>query len=760
MDLRRTRTAWILAQTVVWPLAILAAARAEDGSSKKDSPAFTAEQIRFYETQVRPILETRCIKCHGGGGKVKGGLRLDSRAAVVKGGELGSAVTPDQPDQSLMLQAIRYEDLEMPPGGKLPAGEQEILTRWVKEGLPWGASQPAATDAGPARARTGPSAPSAIAAARREWSHQPVVRPPVPRVKDGRWVRNPIDAFLLARLEAERLRPAPEADRVTLIRRLSYDFTGLPPTPEDVDAFLADRAAGAYERLVNRLLASPRYGEHWARHWLDLVRYGETNGYERDSAKPFAWRYRDYVIDAFNRDKPFDRFVREQLAGDESSPGSVEALIATGFYRLGIWDDEPADRPLARYDVLDGVVSTTGQVFLGMTVNCARCHDHKVDPVPQADYYRLLAFFNDVTDQDGKNLRKVETAAGAGSGPAGRIEVMCVAERKRGPAHVLLRGNPAALGTEVGPGVPEVLGGGSATFSRDRGKRGALADWLTDPHNPRTARVLANRLWQYHFGRGIVPTPNDFGKLGEPATHPELLDWLAAETVAGGWRLKPIHRLIVLSATYRMSSRATPAELAADPSDRWFWRFPMRRLAAEEVRDAILAVSGELRLKAGGPSVYPPIPQEVLAGQSVPGQGWHVSPPDEAARRSIYVHVKRSLLVPILATHDAADTDSSCPVRYTTTVPTQSLGLLNGAFANEQAAHLADRLRREAPGDPTAQVRRALRLTTAREPDPAEVRRDVDFIRSLEDRAGLDDRAALTQYALLVLNANAFLYLD
>jgi hypothetical protein len=271
---------------------------------------------------------------------------------------------------------------------------------------------------------------------------------------------------------------------------------------------------------------------------------------------------------------------------------------------------------------------------------------------------------------------------------------------------------------------------------------------------------MANRLWQYHFGRGIVPTSNDFGKLGEPATHPELLDWLAAELVSGGWRLKPLHRLIVASSAYRMSSRARPAELAADPADRWFWRFPMRRLAAEEVRDAILSASGELRLKAGGPSIHPPIPPVVLAGQSMPGQGWPVSPPDEAARRSVYVHIKRSLQVPILAIHDTADTDSSCPVRYTTTVPTQALGLLNGTFANEQAAHLADRLRRETPGDTAAQVRRAIRLTTARDPADDEVCRDVEFIRTLHDGAGLDDRAALTQYALLVLNANAFLYID
>ena len=573
-------------------------------------------------------------------------------------------------------------------------------------------------------------------------------------MKDRSGIRNPIDAFILARLEAEGLRPAPEADRVTLIRRLTYDLTGLPPTPEEVDAFLADAAHDAYERLVDRLLASPQYGEHWARHWLDLVRFGETNGYERDSAKPFAWRYRDYVIDAFNRDKPYDQFVREQLAGDEIDPGSAESLIATGFYRLGIWDDEPADRPQARYDTLDGIISTTGQVVLGMTVNCARCHDHKVDPIPQRDYYRLLAFFIDVTHPDGKNLKKVESGAGS------RIEVMSVAERGNAQAHVLLRGSPALVGPPVEPGVPEVLDAGSGSFARGRGKRRALAEWLTDPRNPRTARVLANRLWQYHFGRGIVPTPNDFGKLGEPATHPELLDWLAAEVVANGWQIKPMHRLIVLSSAYRMSSRATPAELAADPSNRWFWRFPMRRLTAEEVRDSMLAVSGVLRYKAGGPSVYPPIPREVLAGQSVPGSGWKTSPPDEAARRSIYVHVKRSLLVPILAVHDAADTDSSCPVRYTTTVPTQALGMLNGEFANEQAVHLADRLRREAPGDLAAQVRRAIRLTAARDPDKDEVRGDVEFVRTLMDRSRLDERAALSQYCLMILNANAFLYLD
>ncbi len=449
------------------------------------------------------------------------------------------------------------------------------------------------------------------------------------------------------------------------------------------------------------MLASPHYGEKWGRHWLDLVRYGETNGYERDSAKPFAWRYRDYVINAFNRDKPYDQFIREQLAGDEVDPTSAESMIATGFYRLGIWDDEPADRLLAHYDGLDGIVSTTGQVVLGMTINCARCHDHKVDPIPQRDYYRLLSFFQDVTNSDGKNLRKVVDPSGT------KIDVMCVAERGRAKTHVLLRGNPSLAGDEVDPGVPEVLADGSPSFESGPGRGTALAEWLTDRRNPRTARVMVNRLWQYHFGRGLVPTPNDFGKLGEAASHPELLDWLAEEFMDGGWRIKRIHRLILSSTAYRMSSRASAAGLAKDPANQSLWRFPMRRLTAEEVRDSILAVSGSLNLKAGGPSVYPPIPREVMAGQSVPGQGWPTSPPGEASRRSVYVHVKRSLLVPILATHDAADTDSSCPVRYTTTVPTQALGLLNGEFSNQQAARFASRLRREAPNDLGAQIDRA-----------------------------------------------------
>jgi len=733
----------LLRVLAVW--ALLLQGVAIQAAEEPSSASSDAEKAAFFTDRVEPILKNHCLKCHGAEGKVRGGLRVDSREGFLKGGDLGPAVELDEPGESLLLEALRYEGLEMPPAGKLADEEIQTITRWIEMGLPWGGeegSMPLAE-----------SHDSADSIAEVEsWPFQPIVRPPVPIVKASDWIRDPIDAFLLAKLEAEGLAPAPEADRRTLIRRLSYDLTGLPPSPDEVAAFVADESNDAYERLVDRLLASPHYGEAWGRHWLDLVGYGETNGYERDSAKPFVWRYRDYVIDAFNHDKPYDRFIHEQLAGDEIAPDSLEAQIATGYYRLGLWDDEPADRPQARYDMLDGIVSNTGHVFLGMTIGCARCHDHKRDPIPQADYYRLLAFFIDMGDQTGLEVHQF----GGEEGP----KVLSVVEKGRAEPHVLLRGNPYLIGPKVEPGVPSAIDFDDTTFSGESGKRRALAEWLTDRSNPMTARVFANRLWQYHFGRGIVATPNDFGALGEPATHPELLDWLASELMDGDWKIKRMHRMILLSSAYRMSSKASAEGLARDPANQWFWRFPMRRLTAEEVRDSILAASGELNLKAGGPSVRPPIPAEVLAGQSVPGQGWDVSPPDEAARRSVYVHVKRSLLLPILATHDAADTDASCPVRHTTTVPTQALGLLNGSFSNEQAAHFAKRLETECSGDLAEKVRRAIVLTTNREPRPDEVARDLEFARSLQSEHGLSEHEALVQYCLLALNANAFLYLD
>ena len=834
------RRLWTLAAAL---LIVPAGAVAE----KPDGKRFTAAEVAFFEKDVLPILKANCLKCHGGpgqgGAKVRGGLRLTSRDSVLKGGDTGPAVVLAKPDQSLLLKAIAYKDtLEMPPAGKLAQKDIDTLTRWVRAGLPW--------TPGTVTTRAHQEKGGRITVeSRNYWAYRPVQRPAVPAVKNAAWVRNPIDAFLLARIESRGLSPAPAADRVALIRRACYDLTGLPPTPAEVDAFVNDKHPDDYEKLIDRLLASPHYGEKWGRHWLDLVRYAETNGYERDGPKPFAWRFRDYVIRSFNADKPYDRFIEEQLAGDEIDRDDPDAVTATGYYRLGLWDDEPADGEQARADELDDLVATTAQVFLGMTMNCARCHDHKIDPIPQKDYYRMVAFFRDIplfaesrnpaarahlTDISPPReravheralrqredriatvraaMRKIEDVAikkmpaedqRAAEG-AGRPRVLrrvgkfLTAEQARTygnwkaelnglmrqpnpsrllalsvnecrvappPTYVLVRGNAHVPGARVEPAFPTVLSRSEpvlpapAKGARTSGRRSVLAAWIASKDNPATARVMANRLWQHHFGRGIVASTNDFGKFGTPPTHPELLDWLAGELVRGDWKLKRMHKLLMMSSAYRMSPQASPAGLKADPDNGLFWHFNMRRLTAEEVRDSILAVSGRLNLAMGGPSIFPPIPREVLAGQSVPGQGWGSSPPTEAARRSVYVHVKRSLLVPVLSQHDQADTDSSCPVRYTTTVPTQALGMLNGHFTNEQAEAFAGRLQRESPGDLDKQVRRAIRLTTGRVPADAEVRKDAAFVRALQTKE-VSAAVALRQYCLLILNTNEFIYLD
>jgi mono/diheme cytochrome c family protein len=818
------------------------------------APAPTPEQVRFFETRVRPILVDHCFKCHGPT-KTKSGLRLDTRAAVLAGGDSGPAVVPGNLDESLLVTAIRYEDdvLKMPPSKKLDREQIADLIHWVEMGAPWPKADQEAPAPSPSGTRKG--AFQITDKDRAHWAFQPVRRAAAPNVKDEAWVRNPIDAFILARLDAQGLRPNPPAEKHELIRRATFDLTGLPPTLGEVEAFLADDSPTAYEALIDRLLASPHYGETWGRHWLDLVRFAETNSYERDNPKPNAWRYRDFVIRSLNQDKPYDRFVREQLAGDELPDGGIDGLIATGYYRLGIWDDEPTDRDQARYDGLDDIVATTSQVFLGLTVDCARCHDHKIDPIPQKDYYRILSFFQPInpyrnggpTDEAliatdpasrqafeqrtmererqlkdlreaiaeieaefrlGLARRSVPTADSPSKAEIKGVDLaelirtegarvlgeqrfqryrelnrrlesrsrekvagdfaLCVTETgPQAPAtHVLLRGNPHVLGEPVEPAFLTVLNSPSPSIptpppgATTTGRRRVLADWIASPDNPLTARVMANRLWQYHFGRGIVRSPNNFGTQGDKPTHPELLDWLAAELVAQGWRLKPIHRLILTSNAYRMSTRGNAEALAQDPANDLFWRFDMRRLTGEEIRDAILAVTGTLNPKMDGPGVYPQIPAEVLAGQSMPGKGWGRSSPSEQARRSVYIHVKRSLLLPILESFDLAETDRSSPVRFSTTQPTQALAMLNGAFLNQQATRFADRLQREAGPDLEAQVRLAFRLATTREPRTDEVRRGLELIEAFcsHDSAGID--AGRKAFCLVVLNLNEFLYLD
>jgi hypothetical protein len=824
-------------------LATVVAAAADEAAAPQPTP----EQVRFFETQVRPVLADNCFKCHGPE-KQKAHLRLDSRAAALAGGDSGPAVVPGNLEESLLVAAISHADelLKMPPAQKLEPAKIAALTEWVKIGAPWpGPAEPPA----PPAARKG--ALQITEKDRAHWAFQPVGRPRVPLLSKNAaaWAANPIDAFIAAGLEPAGLQPNPPAPRHVLIRRATFDLTGLPPTPEEVEAFVHDPSPTAHETLVDRLLNSPHHGEKWGRHWLDLVRFAETNSYERDNPKPNAWRYRDYVIRALNDDKPYDRFVREQLAGDELEGAGADGLIATGFYRLGIWDDEPTDRDQALFDGLDDIVATTAQVFLGLTVDCARCHDHKLDPIPQKDYYRLVAFFRNInhyrnggpTDEvpllvgDAERVayeaqvreleeqrselqagidafehefqeryRQVEGKTGTLSprdlqtlipdeGPRllgaertaayerlrrelrevsrAKIPVekaLCITEP--GPeapdTYVLLRGNPHVLGEKVEPGFLSVLGTeppaipASASEARTCGRRRVLADWIAAAENPLTARVIANRVWQHHFGRGIVRSPNNFGLQGDRPTHPELLDWLAAELVAQGWRLKPLHRLIMTSNAYQMSSQGTPEALAKDPANDRFWRFDMRRLGAEEIRDAILATTGTLSPRMYGPGIYPEIPAEVMAGQSMPGKGWGKSAPAEQARRSIYVHVKRSLLLPILESFDVAETDRSSPVRFATTQPTQALGLLNSTFLNRQASLLAVRLRREAGLDAAAQVARAVQLATGRSPAEAEIRRGMALIAALKTNEGLGEPAALEAFCLVVLNLNEFIYMD
>ncbi|MST95178.1 MAG: DUF1553 domain-containing protein [Pedosphaera sp.] len=716
-----------------------------------------ANSLEFFERKVRPLLAENCFSCHGEE-KQKGKLRLDSATAVRAGGENGPILVPGKPSDSRLILAVSHQDadLKMPPKKQLAKQQVADLTEWVKLGAPMPTNFTAEVGSAVKKEFV------ITAKDRAHWAFQTLKRPEVPKTA-RRQPANPIDAFLLARLKEKSLDPNPSATRLELIRRATYDLTGLPPTPAEVDAFLADSSAQAWEKLIDRLLESPRYGEKWARHWLDLVRFAESNSYERDGGKPNAWRYRDYVIRSLNADKPYDQFVREQLAGDEFPKPDADAIIATGFYRLGIWDDEPADKDLARYDHLDDIVATTGQTFLGLTLDCARCHNHKLDPIPQSDYYRFLSFFHNISPYTKEGAEVMVPLPG-------RPNERALAVTERGPkapdTFVLLRGNPESKGEKVEPGFLRVLGEREANVtarppgSRTSGRRTQLAEWITSPENPLTPRVMANRVWQHHFGRGLVRSPNNFGLQGDAPTHPDLLDWLASEFIAQGWKLKPLHRLIMTSQAYQMSSRGRPDGLKADPANNLLWRFDMRRLSAEEIRDSVLAIDGSLNRKMFGPGVYVDIPKEVMAGQSKPGDGWGSSPATEQARRSIYIHVKRSLLTPILESFDLAETDRSTPVRFATVQPTQALGLLNSTFLNREAEVFAARLRKEAGSDLQKQVQLGLLLVSSRQPTGEEIKRGLRLIESLQTEDHATPEIALKYFCLMALNLNEMAYLD
>ncbi len=843
----------LVTPTALFATLLFVAATTATAAEKSDA--------EFFEQDVLPILEAKCLKCHGTG-PLEGELSLVGRKAILKGGEGGEIVDLKKPAESRLLVAIGYEDefFQMPPTGKISPKQIAVLTEWVTRGVPF--PEKIAEELGN-REPEHAAPPTVNAETRSHWSFQKVQRPEVPKVADDTWPTNDVDRFLLAKLEANGLHPAADllagddVAKAKLLRRVHYDLTGLPPNPQQVEAFLAaEDAAAAYADVVDELLASPHYGEKWGRHWLDVVHYAETNSFERDNPKPEVWRYRDYVVSAFNQDKPFDKFVREQLAGDEIADPTLDSLVATGYFRLGLWDDESADPPQTRYDELDDFVTTTAQGMLGLTMNCSRCHDHKLDPIAQRDYYRFLAFFRDVesfqlgrdgmdkrfnvngfhvdathlatpelkkrfgerarqlderiatlTEQmneiveavrpnlpggtrddilsESNQLRIVRGFVGKGVQPKQKnrfeqlhrereglrrqqsnigLKVLGVrATKTPAETHVMARGNPHSPGDVVEPGIPEILGGGVPDITptdRSTGRRLALADWIASADNPLTARVFVNRLWQHHFGRGIVRTPNNFGLKGDAPTHPELLDWLAAEFVEGGWKIKRMHRLLVLSSAYRMDSSHDEAAFEKDPANDLFWRFEPRRLTAEEMRDSVLAVNGRLHREVGGPSVYPPIPALVLKGQSRPGSGWPVSPEPARYRRSVYIHVKRSLLHPLLEGFDFADTDNTCPIRFTTTQPTQALTMLNGEFTGDQATAFAQRLLTAHPDDLRAQVTKGLELVTQRPVEKDEIDRGVAFVESLKTEDKLDHQPALRTYCLLLLNLNEFVYVD
>ncbi|MBM3795133.1 MAG: DUF1553 domain-containing protein [Acidobacteria bacterium] len=767
-----------------------------------------------FDREIRPLLARRCLACHGPTMQ-KSHLRLDQRASVLKGGESGvPAVEPGRSAASLLVRYVEGTDPKfvMPPQGpRLTAVEVDLLKRWIDAGAPY-----------PANADASPAAPDPR---RAHWAFQSVRQPAVPGVKDKSWVRTPIDAFVLAKLEARGWRPNPPAAPAQLQRRMYFDITGLPPSLPEQRAFRGDLDAEAA-----RLLASPAYGERWARHWLDLVRYADTNAYERDALKPQVWKYRDWVIRALNEDKPFDRFAIEQLAGDELPDSDAGTLLATGYHRLGPWDDEPANPEEDRFDQLDDIISTTSQAFLGLTLGCARCHNHKFEPLLTRDYYSMLAVFNglerprkDRTELDSPigpravvgraaametridTLRagfRLQWLRGSESKlPAAAREAFLTpgnmrteeqrklvkdnqktldAELKAAPVeteiaairdeleqtprgyfmversavppktHILIRGKAGALGPGVEPAAPEIVAAKPLRpeAGSTSGRRLAFAKWMTSRENPLTARVIVNRVWQWHFGEGLVRTPSDFGVMGDKPEHPELLDWLAAWFMDNGWSLKKLHTLILSSNTYRMAKTSNAEYAAADPENRLWWRFPYRRLEAEALLDSTLAVSGQLNRELYGPQVWPAIQKEALEGSSDPGKIWQPFDEKKASRRAIYYIVKRSLMVPLMEALDFCDTARTSARRLNTAVAPQALQLFNGGFVNRQASHFAARIRSEAGADPAAQVRHAWQLALAREPNAAETGKMLAFLRG----------SSLEELARVVLNLNEFAY--
>jgi cytochrome c553 len=755
-----------LLRLTLWGGALLGLTATAAASEAPTAPRARAGAAAFFESKVRPVLVGSCLQCHGAR-KQRGDLRLDSRAALLKGGDHGPAVVPGDPDKSLLIQAVRraHAEVKMPPNKRLPDADVRALATWVKDGAAW------------------PEGTASVLREERPWAFRPLQQVEPPADPSG-WSTGPIDRFIRARLRERGLQPAAPANQRTLIRRATFDLTGLPPTPEEVDAFLADRAADAYERLIDRLLASPRYGERWGRHWLDVARYADTGGFEADHNYPNAWRYRDYVIRALNADKPFDRFLQEQVAGDELWPGNADAITATGLYCVGPALSESAMVPRQlEYEWLTDAADTTGAAFLGLTFGCARCHDHKYDPLTQKDYYGLQAVFaaSDRPFPDKVRLVRIKALNNLLSEAPVPKELLkdprCTVETegKTGfrlfhrarpwEVRLLQRGELSKAREVMAPAVPAALpldgrGPDFAHVAPDK-RRAALARWLTSPDCPLTARVIVNRVWGWHFGQALVRTPSDFGAQGEPTTHPDLLDWLARDLSGHGWSLKHLHRRILLSETYQMQSTAEGRGLRVDPDNRLLWHFPRRRLEGEAIRDAMLACAGTLNTKPFGPPAVPPLGKEELTGLFDAKGKWPVTKDaSEHTRRGVYLLVRRTFVYPLFAAFDPPGVMTSCPRRVPTVVPTQALALLNSPVADRQSAAFARRLLRECGPAPERAVARAWRLAFGRPAERKEAERAMTFLRERTAAHRGKAEAALAELCLALFNANEFVYVD
>ena len=778
-----------------------------------------ADGIRFFETKIRPILVKHCYECHGPDLQ-EHKLRVDSLEGMTKGGKAGSFIVAGKPEKSLLIAAIGYQvpDLQMPPDRKLAAGDIADLTAWVKMGAPHPDRQ----------GKVEVVDKYDLTEARKFWSFQPAIDHPPPAVKDAAWAKTELDQFVLQSLEAKRLRPAKPADKLTLLRRATFDLTGLPPTPAEIEAFLKDESPTAFAAVVDRLLESPHYGERWGRHWLDVVRYADSNGLDENVAHGNAWRYRDYVIRSLNADKPYDQFLLEQIAGDllpavEDPAVAHDRLIATGFLSLGPKVLAEVDKTKMEMDILDEQVDTLGRALLGLTMGCARCHDHKFDPIRAEDYYALTGIFKSTRTMESfktiarwwenplappaevqrkaaldklvaeqkaaldalvkKSKDELQAKLKAGEtlpkefetqlAPEVQTELkvrreelakltasvpivptaMGVTEGKVTDVPIHIRGSHLALGEVVPRGFPAVLVSTEqpVTLPADKSGRLELAQWLVREDHPLTARVLVNRVWRWHFGQGIVNTPDNFGKLGERPSHPELLDWLALRFSEQGWSLKKLHRLIMLSQTYQMSSDFDATSAAADPENRLYWRMPLRRLEAEEIRDAILATSGLLDLTRGGSLLHVDNRQFLFDHTSKDVTKY------DSRKRSIYLPVIRNNLYDVFQLFDATDATVLDGNRATTVVAPQALFMLNSDLVLAASKNLAEQVTAET-ASPPQRIDRLFLRAYGRPATVAEVTRAAAYVEK-QRAGGKGDVEAWASLSHVILSANEFIYL-